>query len=182
MGRALARRFRYGTSAGVLSNRHPGRLAPVELRPWPALAAAAMLAGRRRAALVAVAGSAGSLAWQVRDRGIPLRTSTRWSTGAAAWTVLGVGRAATILAGPALLLGVIRRRPAAAVLVLAPPLVQWWQRRPDLDPVRWSLASVVDDVAYGAGVWAGCLRSGSYGPLIPAIRTGWGAASGPERD
>ncbi len=44
----LARRFRYGTSAGPLAARHPGRLAPVELRPWPtaaALAAAGRTAG-----------------------------------------------------------------------------------------------------------------------------------------
>ena len=174
--RTLARRFRYGTSAGALSKRHPGRLAPVELRPWPGMAAAAGLAGHRRAALVAAAGSAGSLAWQVRDHGIPLSVSTRWSTGAVAWTALGVGRAATMLAGPALVLGVLKRRPAAAALVLAPPLVQWRQRRPDLDPVRWSVASIVDDVAYGAGVWAGCLRARSWGPLVPAVRTGWGAS------
>ncbi len=37
----LARRYRYGTSAGALSSRHPGRLAPVELRPWPTAAAIA---------------------------------------------------------------------------------------------------------------------------------------------
>jgi mycofactocin glycosyltransferase len=176
--KTLSRRFRYGTSAGPLSERHPGRLAPVELRPWPAMAAAACLSGRRRAALAVLALSATSLAWQVRDHGIPLSVTTRWSTEGAAWTVLGLGRAATMLAGPAVAVGVLRGKRAVAILVLAPPLVEWWRRRPHLDPVRWSLASIADDVAYGAGVWAGCLRSRSFGPLVPAVRTGWGASSG----
>ena len=60
----------------------------------------------------------------------------------------------------------------AAVLVLAPAAVEWWRRRPDLDPIRWTLASIADDVAYGAGVWAGCLRWRSFGPLVPTIAMG----------
>jgi hypothetical protein len=56
--------------------------------------------------------------------------------------------------------------------VVVPPLVDWWRRHPDLDPVRWSIACVADDVAYGAGVWAGCIRSRSFGPLVPSLRMG----------
>ncbi len=51
----LGRRFRYGTSAGPLAKRHPGRLVPVELRPWPTAAAVAWLTGRRRTGLATVA-------------------------------------------------------------------------------------------------------------------------------
>ena len=176
--RTLARRFRYGTSAGALSERHPGRLAPLELRPWPTVAAVALLGGRRRIALAVVTGSAVSLARRVRDHGIPVSVSAGWSARATAWTVVGVGRAATMLAGPALVAGILRgRRAAGATLVLAPPLVDWWRRRPDLDPIMWSLASIADDVAYGAGVWAGCLRSRAYGPLVPAVRLSSGRTS-----
>jgi mycofactocin glycosyltransferase len=53
-------------------------------------------------------------------------------------------------------------------LVLIPPTVEWWRRRPGLDPLRWAAASIADDVAYGVGVWTGCLRSRSFGPLIPS--------------
>ncbi len=42
----LRRRFAYGTSAAPLAARHPGRLAPLVLRPWPALAVALLLARR----------------------------------------------------------------------------------------------------------------------------------------
>ena len=62
-----------------------------------------------------------------------------------------------------------RRRRAALALVLVPPIVDWVRRRPDLDLPRWVVASVVDDLAYGAGVWTGCIRARSFGPLLPAV-------------
>jgi mycofactocin system glycosyltransferase len=167
----LARRFRYGTSAAPLSERHPGRLAPVELRPWPAVAAVAVLAGRPRTAAAAVAVSATLLARSVGPLGIPPRQAWAWSALGAGWTLVGLGRAATVVAGPALALLATRGRRgrrAALVLVLVPPVVEWVRRRPDLDLVRWVGASVADDVAYGAGVWTSCLRSGTFGPVLPA--------------
>ena len=66
-------------------------------------------------------------------------------------------------------IGDVRRtRPAALALLLAPPLDEWARRRPPLDPVRWTLASLADDAAYGAGVWRGCLRERTIAPLRPA--------------
>jgi mycofactocin system glycosyltransferase len=177
-----ARRFRYGTSAGPLAQRHPGRLAPLELRPLPALTALAALAGRYRSATVLVAVTSAVLARNARGHGIPFLLSLRWSAEGVGWTVVGVGRAATMLAGPALILAMVRGRRtavAAALLLGAPPVVEWWRRRPALGPLRWSLASIADDIAYGAGVWAGCLRSWSFGPLIPVIRLGQGGRSQP---
>jgi mycofactocin system glycosyltransferase len=174
----LARRFHYGTSAGPLSRRHPGRLAPVDLRPGPTAVVVALLTGQRRLAAVVGLASTATLAHQVHGRGIPIGQSVRWSAESVGWTLVGVGRAATMVAGPALLLVALRSRrwsAAAALLVLTPPAVDWRRRRPDLDPVRWSLASVLDDMAYGAGVWAGCIRSRSFEPLIPSLRLGrWG--------
>ena len=172
-GDALARRFRYGTSAGPLAARHPGRLAPVDLRPWPTAVAVAALAGRPRAALAALACATLVLDRSVRPFGIPPRQAWTWSTQGAGWTLVGMGRAATMLAGPGLV-GLAARGPRGAravlALVLVPPVVEWVRRRPDLDLPRWLAASVADDLAYGAGVWTGCVRSGSYGPLLPAVR------------
>ena len=116
------------------------------------------------------------LARSVRRRGIPAWLIIRWSVGGVGWTVVGMGKALTVLTGPALVLATLRgRRVATAVLVLliAPPVVEWLQRRPSLDPIRWSLASVADDMSYGAGVWAGCARTPvlrSAGPGAPPAR------------
>ncbi|MGD0882993.1 MAG: mycofactocin biosynthesis glycosyltransferase MftF [Acidimicrobiales bacterium] len=168
----LARRFRYGTSAGPLAARHPGRLAPVELRPWPTVAVAASLAGRPRTAAGAVAAQAGLLSRTVRPLGIPPLQAWAWSAQGAGWTMVGIGRAATMLATPVLVVAASTGRRgvrAALALALVPPVVEWVRRRPDLDLPRWVAASVADDFAYGAGVWFGCLRARSFGPVLPAV-------------
>jgi mycofactocin system glycosyltransferase len=171
----LARRARYGTSAGPLAARHPGRLAPVELRPLPTLAAVAALAGRPVVAGAAVAVSGTLLARTVRPLGVPGRQAWVWSLQGAGWTVVGLGRAATMVASPALAALAARGHRgarAALVLVLVPPVVDWLRDRPDLDLPRWVAASVADDLAYGIGVWLGCVRARDAGPLVPAVRTG----------
>jgi hypothetical protein len=85
-----------------------------------------------------------------------------------------------VVAGPALVIGGLRSakrgrriRRAATALALLPPVVEWWQRRPELDPFRWSLASIADDVAYGIGVWAGCIKARTIEPLLPSWQWGW---------
>ncbi len=169
------RRYHYGTSAAPLAVRHPGRLAPVELRPLPLAGAIAVLAGRPLVAAAALAATAVPLARTVRPLGIPDRQAWRWGLGATGWTVMGLGRAATMLAWPGLVaLGATGRRGrrAAIGLVLVPPLVDWVRRLPDLDLPRWVAASVVDDAAYGAGVWRGCFRERTFGPLLPTLRGG----------
>jgi mycofactocin glycosyltransferase len=174
--RLLGRRFRYGTSAGPLARRHPGLLAPVDLRPWPAAVALSVLARRPGFALAALAGSTVALHREVGRRGIPLTRTLGWSAGAAAWTLVGVARATTMLAAPALVALAVRNRPVrttAALVVLGPPALDWWRRRPRLDPLRWALACVADDLAYGTGVWAGCLAAHTFGPLIPSVHTSW---------
>ncbi len=60
------------------------------------------------------------------------------------------------------------RRPLAA-LILVPPLLDWADRRPPLDPARYVAARLLDDVAYSLGVWQGCLRRRTIAPLLPMI-------------
>jgi mycofactocin system glycosyltransferase len=173
----LRRRFRYGTSAAPLADRHPGRLAPVELRPWPTLAVGALLAGRSGTALAAVVASGARMATTLGPRGVPPGRSLLWGVSGAGWTLVGLGRAVTMLASPLALVAAGRSRrwaAAVAVLVVSPPMVEWWQRRPALDPLRWTVASVADDMAYGAGVWSGCLATRSLRPLLPTLRLSGG--------
>jgi len=60
------------------------------------------------------------------------------------------------------------RRPIVA-LILAPPLLDWADRRPPLDPARYVAARLLDDGAYSLGVWQGCLRRRTLRPLLPAL-------------
>jgi hypothetical protein len=60
------------------------------------------------------------------------------------------------------------RLPVAALLVV-PPLLDWADRRPPLDPARYVAARLLDDVAYSIGVWQGCRAQRTIRPLLPVI-------------
>jgi mycofactocin system glycosyltransferase len=165
----LARRRGYGTAAAPLAARHPGRLVHLVLSPWPAAAAVALLAGRRGLATAIATVQTVLLARRLRALGVPVHQCLRMSATGVGQTLVGTGRAATALATPVLLVaaGSRRGRLAAVALVLAGPLDEWARRRPRLDPARWALACVIDDFAYGAGVWRGCLARRTVAPLVP---------------
>jgi len=168
----LARRFHYGTSAAPLAVRHPGRLAPFVVHPWSAAVAGLVLARRPGLAALVAAAQGVALARRLRPAGAGPRDAVAWPARGAAQTVVAGGRTATMLAPAVLAAGAAcrRTRPAALVLLLASPAAEWAARRPALDPVRWAALSVADDVAYGAGVWAGAVRARTGAPLRPA----WG--------
>jgi mycofactocin system glycosyltransferase len=180
----LKRRFRYGTSAAPLARRHPGRLPATVLRPRRALACGLALAGRPVPALAVIAASTAVLARRLRGTGVPAVRAPGWAFGGAARTLAEMSRASTVLAGPALLvLGARAPRARLCVLALlaAGPLREWQRRRPPIDPVRWTLASFVDDCAYGAGVWRGCADERTIAPVRPSWRPEAGRAESPIR-
>ena len=60
-----------------------------------------------------------------------------------------------------------RTRPALVAALVVPALLDRRERRPDLDLPRYVALSIADDVAYGTGVWLGCLRRRDLGALLP---------------
>lgn len=173
----LARRFRYGTSAGPLARRHPDSMPPLVLHPWPAVAALG-LATRRPA--VAVAGcAAGVVAARrtLRRSSIPTRGTASAIARGCLQTYLGAGRYLTQFAAPVLAATLVApgrkhrwaRRTSVAALLLAAPLAEWAAVRPSLDPVRYSLGRIADDVAYGAGVWRGSVTARTPHALLPVV-------------
>jgi len=173
----LARRLSYGTSAAPLAVRHPRFIPALVLDPWPAMTLAALLARRPVAAGAAFALSVLSTNRSLRAHDVPSSGIVRVRATAVARTWLGVGRYATQYATP-LLLGLLLaggrgrwgRRAAVASLLLGPPLAAWATRRPAIDPIRFATLALADDVAYGAGVWAGCVRHRTITPLRPTVK------------
>jgi mycofactocin system glycosyltransferase len=168
----LARqRARYGASAAALDRRHPGAAPPVAVSGWSA-AAWGLAALGFPAAGVAVA--AASTAVAVRRRPAPLRRRdvVRLVGGGHAGAGLPLATAVVRAWWP-LALATARwvpgLRPALAAATLVPPLLGWRRHCPDLGPVRWTALHLLDDVAYGAGLWAGALRARRPGPLVPAV-------------
>ena len=174
----LARRFHYGTSAGPLALRHPGALAPLILPTWPALAVAGLLARRTDLSAAAIAAAVLTTRRRRRERGVPAGALLATALAATCRTWLGLGRYGTQFAAP-LLVAVLAapggsgprtrwgRRAAAASLLLGPPGLAYLRARPPLDPARFVLAHLADDIAYGAGVLAGSARARTAAPIRP---------------
>jgi mycofactocin system glycosyltransferase len=176
----LARRFRYGTSAAPLAQRHPGQVPPLVLHPWPALTVAGLLAGSPAVAGLSFAGSVLAMRATLRRAGLPARGVLPAMVTASQQTWLGVGRYACQFGAPVLAAALVTpggagrgrrwaRRAAAASLLLGPPLAAWSAHRRSLDPVRYVIGHLADDAAYGAGVWAGALRARTTAPVRPVI-------------
>jgi len=176
----LERRFRYGTAAAPLAMRHPGQVPPLVLHPWPALTVAGLLAGRPAVAGLGFAGSVLAVRATRHRAGLPARGVLPAMLTATRQTWLGMGRYACQYGAPVLAVALVaprgagpaqrwRRRAAAASLLMGPPLTAWSARRGSLDPVRYVLGHLADDVAYGTGVWAGALRARSTAPVRPVI-------------
>ena len=180
--RAWARRFRYGTSAGPLARRHPGRMAPALISPWPSLAAALVIGRRRRAAAVIAAGHSVVLGRRLAALGLPRWWGPRWHGEATYHAAVSMTRYVAMLGLPAAVLAARRARSPWALGWLAlPALEDWRRRRPALDPVRWTALALADDAAYGAGVWWGALCSRTARPLRPAVVRGAGSRCAAER-
>ena len=177
----LKRRYRYGTSAGPLAQRHPKRLMPLVSTPWPSLVVALLFFRRPRSAAVAFSVATLLLARTLRSAGAPAAMAPRLLGRAVGETALGAGKAATQLALPAILVAARRTgwpRAVASGLLFGPPALEWLKRRPEVDPLRWTALFIAGEVAYGAGVWRGCLRARTLEPLLPTLRMGRGAGAG----
>jgi len=179
----LSRRKDYGTSAAALELRHPGAVRPLYASAWTAAAWLAAASGHPEAAAVVTGTSTALLA-----RRLARVTGEAWPipAGSAAWR-LAVAQAAggTLAAARPLgsaicrtwwpvavpaAIAIRRLRLPLAALVLAPPLLDWLDRRPPLDPARYVAARVLDDAGYSAGVWQGCVERRTVRPLLPALR------------
>jgi mycofactocin system glycosyltransferase len=196
----FSRRRDYGTSAAVLEQLHPGAVRPLYASWWTVGAWAAALSGRPVTA-AALTGTATALLARrlsrVTGERWPLPASLadnskmRPGAGAgAAWPLAarlagGGTLAAALPLGSALsrtwwplavpaAIAVRRLRLPVTALILAPPLLDWADRRPPLGPVRYVAARLLDDAAYSLGVWQGCIRRRTVRPLLPVFRPGSG--------
>lgn len=154
----VRQRIAYGSSAALLARRHPGTLAPVRMSGWTALAWALLLAGRLRLAALVVAATTAALVPKLG--GVPAATSVRLAltghAGAGRQLADAARRAWWPLVAVAAL--VSRRARRLAALAALPALTDGGLHR------------LLDDAAYGVGVWRGILTTGELGPLWPQLR------------
>jgi mycofactocin system glycosyltransferase len=168
----VSRRAFYGSTAGPLSTRHPAAMAPVSTSAWSAIVWAGLVA--RRPFLAATALIASVLVLAHRLTGLvrqPVKVATQIAGGgttrSAVPALSGLARtwSPLFVAG----LGWRRTRLRSALALLIPALDSWRQHPDALDPVRFCALHVADDIAYGTGVWVGCLGARTIRPLLPRV-------------
>jgi mycofactocin glycosyltransferase len=173
----FARRKDYGTSAAILEQRHPGTVRPLYASAWTASAWLAAAAGRPAAGAAVTGASVALLA-----RRLARITGEDWPTARTSWPLAArLAGGGTLAAGRPLgsaisrtwwpvalpaAVAVRRLRLPLAALVLA-PLLDWLDRRPPLDPARYTAARLLDDIGYSLGVWQGCAERRTIRPLLP---------------
>lgn len=170
----MSRRFDYGTSEGMLQKIHPLRRKRFLLPPVLGVVLALFLLApvwgwwSIPAAFGLLAADAALYRLRIARRGVPLRF---WELLAGRLRALGglcyylsyhlIRYYALVLCAVALLLPWFWAVPAALLLVAAG--VDYRIRKPQLSFFRFAGIYSLEQVAYGAGVFWGCLRDRGFG-------------------
>jgi mycofactocin system glycosyltransferase len=172
VGAFLGRRYVYGTSAGPLALRHGEAMAPVQTSGWSVAVWLLGLLRRPGAAMAAQAASiivlARRLRGLVRD---PVAVAAKIAGGGTARAAVPALAGLARVWSPLLVIALLfrRTRRLAALTLLVPALHDRREESGGLDAARYVGLHVADDVAYGAGVWVGCLTARSAVPLVPRV-------------
>ena len=170
----MRQRWAYGSSAAALAERHPGALAPVRVSGWSAAAWTAAAVGLPAAGASLVVVTTALLARRLQALDHPVREAGRLAGLGHLFAGRSLAAALTRTWFPLAVLAALssrRARRLVTVAVLVPPLVEWLQEQPSIDPLRWTALRIADDLSYGAGVWTGCWRRRTLAPLVPDLRS-----------
>jgi hypothetical protein len=168
----LRQRYGYGSSAAPLARRHGPAVAPLVVSPWTAAAWVLLGAGARKSGVAVAVGTTVLLAPRLEDLEHPWKESLRLAGLGHLYGGRAIADAMRRPWWPLALAGAVTCRRLRAPVLLAlvgPPLNEWRRERPRLDPLRWLAVRLLDDMAYGAGVWAGCWRDRSAAALRPDL-------------
>ena len=165
-------RMGYGESTTALHRRHGDKVAPLR-GSWSSVSSWGALA----LGLPIIAGCTAIATAVVLSRKLRFLPNNVAESSRLAWmTHLQVGRnlasAITRVWWPiAIAIAIFSRRARVALCAAAvvPALADWWETRPRLDPVRFTILRVIDDAAYGAGAWKKIIGERDAGAMLPVI-------------
>ena len=171
----VAQRMSYGTSAAALAKRHDGALAPVRVSGYSAGMWALVALGYPIVGALVGAGTIAALARKLRDVPNAVEESVRLAGLGNLHAGRTIASAITRVWWPIAVVVALFSRRMRWVLITAavvPSMYEWWKNRPKLDPIRFTALRVLDDAAYGVGVWKGAVREQNFDALKPDL-TSW---------
>ncbi len=169
------RRFQYATSSAPLDRRHPNMVPPLILSPWSA-AVWASIARQTPLGVLSALGIAGYSAAKfpaklqvLREPGpVAARLVARGHWGAGRQLASATWR--TYL--PVVLLFSTQSKRArrwTVATALVHSMLDYRQRKPQMNPMTYGSIRMLDDVAYCAGLWWGCMTNRNVKPLLPKM-------------
>lgn len=183
----VAQRVAYGASAADLDARHPGAVAPVSCSPWSAAVWALAAGGHPVAGAAIAAGSAAMLPRRLPQvpADVAIRLAATGHLGAGRLLARAVVRAWWPLALVAASRSKLARRilAASAARVVTDALAERARSsggdtagreragRDRAGTATFAALALLDDTAYGAGLWLGCIRRRSFRALLPDLGT-----------
>ncbi len=159
----LARRAYYGRTAAPLAKRHPGHARPLHMSPWTAATYAALAARRPKLAAAITAAATALLARRLSDarRADPRRGGSRHAAWRDARLAARLVAGGTLGARRIVADGIVRAYWPLAALTMPKLLAAAALAQPPLQ--------TLDAIAYGAGVWHGCIVHRTLDPLVPDL-------------
>jgi mycofactocin system glycosyltransferase len=167
----LKQRYSYGTSAAQLDKQHPHSASPFRANLFFTLPAIAILMGYLFLAVPLIFLSAIYVLWSLRSLPLPMRSK---------FAITGIGLRSTLTLltraihrawWPLFLVASIVYLRIGAMLtfsVLIPPCIGLLRNKPQF-PIRYLAIRILDNFAYGVGVWVGAWRARSARCLVPVL-------------
>jgi mycofactocin glycosyltransferase len=171
----LKRRFQYATSSAPLDQRHPNMVPPLVVSPWSAAVWASVATQTLMGLLSAlsIAGYSGAKfpakLQMLREPGpVAARLVARGHWGAGRQIASATWRAYLPIA---LLLSALSKRARRWTIATAliPNVLDYRQQETKMNPLTYTGIRILDDAAYCAGLWWGCITNRNVRPLMPKM-------------
>jgi hypothetical protein len=171
MRKMLKQRYDYGTSAALLDQRHPRAASPLRAHALLLIAATTVLMAYIYFAMILVVPTVVYFVISLRSTSIPVGTRIQLALKALASTTRLLARAVMRAWWPLFFLASfvsLRLGVMITFSAFVPPIIGLVRKKPS-HPVRYLAMRILEDMAYGTGVWVGAVRTRSLRCLLPVI-------------
>ena len=171
MRKMLKQRYDYGTSAALLDQRHPRAASPLRANALLLTTATTVLMGYIYFAMILVGPTMVYFMISLRSTSIPIATRTQLAWKGLVSTTRLLARAIMRAWWPLFFVASLVSLRLGVMLTFSafvPPIVGLLRKKPGY-PIRYLVMRILENLAYGAGVWAGAIRARSLRCLLPVI-------------
>ena len=171
MRKILKQRYDYGTSAALLDQRHPRAASPLRANALLLTTATTALMGYVYFAMILVVPTMVYFMISLRSTSIPIATRTQLAWKGLVSTTRLLARAIMRAWWPLFFIASVVSLRLGVMLTFSafvPPIVGLLRKKPGY-PIRYLVMRILENLAYGAGVWAGAIRARSLRCLLPVI-------------